>query len=128
MTADDVVRIKVRNNDGKMVPLGSIGTFSDIAGSGRVPRYNLYPAAALIGNTAPGYSSGEGLEIMENLADRVLPNGFSFEWTELAYQEKQIENTAIITFGLALLFVFLLLAAQYESWMLPLAIIMIVPI
>lgn len=127
LTSDDVVRIKVRNNDGEMVPLGSIGTFSDISGANRVARYNLYPAAALIGNTAPGYSSGEALNIMERLADRVLPNGFSFEWTELAYQEKQIENTAIITFSLAILFVFLLLAAQYESWILPLSIIMIVP-
>ncbi len=127
LTSEDIVRIRVRNDEGEMVPLGSLGTFRDISGPARVPRYNLYPAASLLGNAAPGYSSGEALATMERLADEVLPNGFSYEWTELAYEQKQTKNTGAIAFALAVLFVFLLLAAQYESWMLPLSIILIVP-
>lgn len=87
----------------------------------------MYTSAEITGDVNVGYSSGDALLAMEKLADEVLPEGFSFEWTELAYQEKQTGNTAFIAFGLAVLFVFLLLAAQYESWILPLAVILIVP-
>lgn len=127
LTPDDVLRLKVRNLEGDMVPLGSFATVNDIASSSRVPRYNLYPSAALLGNTAPGYSTGEALDTMETLAAQVLPDGFGFEWTEIAYQQRQTGNSASIAFALAVLFVFLLLAAQYESWSLPMAIILIVP-
>jgi hydrophobe/amphiphile efflux-1 (HAE1) family protein len=127
LTADDITRIRVRNASGEMVPIGSVATFEDISGPSRVPRYNLYPAAAVLGDTAPGRSSGEALNAMERLADQVLPDGIDYEWTEIAFQQKQAGNTAIIAFALAVLFVFLLLAAQYESWTLPLAIILIVP-
>lgn len=127
LTADDALRIKVRSENGHMVPLGSIATLKDIAGSPRVPRYNLFPAAAVNGSAAPGYSSGEALATMEHLADRILPDGIGYEWTEIAYQEKATGNTAIIAFTLAVIFVFLLLAAQYESWTLPLSVILIVP-
>ncbi|MGH1376090.1 MAG: efflux RND transporter permease subunit [Alphaproteobacteria bacterium] len=126
-TRDDILRLRVRNSDGDMVPIGSLATVEDTSGPLRVPRYNLYPAAGVSGNTAPGYSSGEALARMEALAEQVLPDGFGYEWTELAYQEKATGNTAIMIFCLAVLFVFLLLAAQYESWTLPLAIILIVP-
>src|SRR5690606_19296319 len=93
-TPDDIYRIKVRNDQGEMVPLGSITDQQDISEPSRIPRFNLYPSASLNGNTAVGYSSGEGLERMEALAAEILPQGISFEWTELAYQEKQTGNTA----------------------------------
>ncbi|HLW33356.1 MAG TPA: efflux RND transporter permease subunit, partial [Aequorivita sp.] len=127
LTSDDISRIKVRNKNGEMVPLGSISNQRDIAGPSRIPRYNLYPAASLNGNTAPGYSSGQAMERMEELAAEILPQGISYEWTELAYQEKQTGSTAGVVFILAVIFVFLLLAAQFESLVLPLAVIFIVP-
>ncbi len=127
MTHDDISRIKVRNDQGKMVPLGSVAVFKDQAGPSRVPRYNLYPAVDLIGSTTPGFSTGEALETMETLADSILPDGISYEWTELAYQQKNAGNTGLVAFAMAVVFVFLLLAALYESWTLPLAVILIVP-
>ena len=127
LTRDDILRLRVRNASGDMVPLGSIATVKDVSGPSRVPRYNLYPAAGIIGNAAPGFSSGQSLARMEQLADDILPEGFGYEWTDLAYQEKATGNTAIWVFALAVLFVFLLLSAQYESWTLPLSIILIVP-
>ncbi len=118
-TADDIVRLRVRNHAGEMVSIGSIATLNDTSGPSRVPRYNLFPAAALIGDVASGYNSGEALKTMERLAEATLPSGFSYEWTEIALQQKQTGNTATIAFVLAVVFVFLLLAAQYESWTLP---------
>lgn len=127
LTPDDISRIKVRNNKGEMVPLGTITKQQDIAGPSRIPRFNLYPAASLNGNVTLGHSSSEGLERMEQLAAEILPQGISYEWTELAYQEKQTGSTASIAFLLAVVFVFLLLAAQFESLVLPLVVIFIVP-
>lgn len=127
LTPDDVMRIKVRNSMGKMVPIGSVATVNDTSGPSRVPRYNLFPAAELTGDTVAGFSTGQSMERMEALAAETLPPGFDYEWTELAYQEKQTGNTPILIFMLSALFVFLLLAAQYESWSLPLAIVLIVP-
>jgi len=124
---DTIVNLKARNKKGEMVPIGSVASFKDITGPYRIPRYNLYPAAELIGAPLPGFSSGYGLAVMERLAAERLPEGLGFEWTELAYQEKQTGDTALIAFGAAVVFVFLLLAAQYESWSLPLAVILIVP-
>jgi multidrug efflux pump subunit AcrB len=92
-----------------------------------VERFNLFPAAAVQGATKPGFSTGYGLEAMEKLASQILPDGYASQWTELAYQEKQAGDTAIFVFLAAVVFVFLLLAAQYESWGLPLAVILIVP-
>tara|TARA_R110000822_G_scaffold49649_1_gene130020 strand:- start:8989 stop:12177 length:3189 start_codon:yes stop_codon:yes gene_type:complete len=127
LTPDDISRIKVRNKNGEMVPLGTITTQQNISGPSRIPRFNLYPAASLNGNIAPGYSSGQALDRMEQLAEKILPQGISYEWTELAYQEKQTGSTAGIAFLLAVVFVFLLLAAQFESLVLPLVVIFIVP-
>ncbi|MBG49741.1 MAG: hydrophobe/amphiphile efflux-1 family RND transporter [Pseudozobellia sp.] len=127
LTPDDISRIKVRNKKGKMVPLGTVSQQKDIAGPSRIPRFNLYPSASLNGDFAPGYSSGEGLDRMEELAAEILPQGISFQWTEIAYQEREAGNTAGIAFLLAVVFVFLLLAAQFESLVLPLAVIFIVP-
>jgi len=123
----DVLKIRVRNSTGDTVPLGSFTTVSDISGPSRVPRYNLYPAAELDGQAAPGYSQGEAIALMEKLAAEVLPRGFGFEWTELAFQQVRAGNTAVFAFALGVAFVFLVLAAQFESLTLPLAIILIVP-
>ena len=122
-----VSNLKTRNKRGEMVPIGSVASFNDITGPYRIARYNLYPAAELIGAIQPGFSSGSGLRAMERLAAERLPEGFGYEWTELAFQEKQAGDTALIAFGAAVIFIFLLLAAQYESWALPLAVILIVP-
>src|SRR5260370_40971562 len=123
----DVASLKTRSDSGEMVPIGSVAPFSDTPGPYRVARYNLYPAAEVPVALLRGYSSGQGIAAMEGLADKVLPSGFGFEWTEIALQEKLAGNTAILAFGLAVVFVFLLLAALYESWLLPLAVILIVP-
>ncbi len=123
----DVSGLKTRNTSGEMVPIGSVATFSDITGAYRVPRYNLYPAAEVQVALARGYSSGQGIAAIEKIAKERLPDGFGFEWTEIALQEKIAGNTALIAFGLAVIFVYLLLAALYESWLLPLAVILIVP-
>jgi hydrophobe/amphiphile efflux-1 (HAE1) family protein len=127
MTPDDIGRIRVKNASGDMVPLNSVVTFKNQSGPSRVPRYNLYPAADLLGSTAPGFSSGEAIASMEKLAAKILPDGIGFEWTELAYQQQNAGNSAIIAFIMAVVFVFLLLVALYESWTLPLAVILIVP-
>jgi len=123
----DVLNIRVRNTSGDTVPLGSFATVRDISGPYRVPRYNLYPAAELDGAAAPGYSQGEAIQIMDKLAEQALPPGFKFEWTTLAFQQLRAGNTAVFAFLLAVVFVFLVLAAQYESLTLPLAVILIVP-
>ena len=123
----DVLKIRVRNSRGDTVPLGSFTTVRDIAGPYRVPRYNLYPAAELDGAPSPGYSQGQAIEIMQQLAAKTLPDGFSYEWTTLAFQQMRAGNTAVFAFMLAVVFVFLVLAAQYESMTLPLAVILIVP-
>jgi multidrug efflux pump subunit AcrB len=99
----------------------------DISGPYRVPRYNLYPAAEVDGAAAPGYSLGQAIGTMEQLARQSLPDGFAFEWTTLAFQQLRAGNTAIFAFVLAVVFVFLVLAAQFESLTLPLAVILIVP-
>lgn len=125
--SNDVGRLKTRSDSGAMVPLSEVMTLRNDSGPYRVVRYNLYPSAELQGDTVPGYSSGQSLVTMEKLAQKLLPTGFSYEWTELAYQQKIAGNTGIFAFGLAVVFVFLLLAAQYESLVLPLAVILIVP-
>jgi hydrophobe/amphiphile efflux-1 (HAE1) family protein len=123
----DVLNIRVRNSAGGTVPLASFTTVSDLAGPYRVPRYNLYPAAELDGAAALGYSPGQAIAIMDKLAKETLPDGFAYEWTTLAFQQNRAGNTAVFAFVLAVVFVFLVLAAQFESLTLPLAVILIVP-
>ncbi|HEY0269876.1 MAG TPA: multidrug efflux RND transporter permease subunit [Sphingomonas sp.] len=123
----DIERLRTRSSGGGMVPLAAVLTMKNDAGPYRVVRYNLYPSAELQGDTARGYSSGQSLKTMAGLAAKILPKGMNVEWTDLAYQQQQAGNTGIYVFGLAVLFVFLLLAAQYESVVLPLAVILIVP-
>ena len=125
--ASDIQSLKTRSASGQMVPMSSVMALKNDSGPYRVVRHNLYPAAELQGDTKPGYSTGQTLVSMEELASKTLPKGLGFEWTELAYQQKQAGNTGAIAFGLAVVFVFLLLAALYESLVLPLAVILIVP-
>jgi multidrug efflux pump subunit AcrB len=127
LDTSDVLKIRVRNSSGDTVPLASFTTVRNISGPYRVPRYNIYPAAELDGAAAPGFSQGQAIQIMEKLAAETLPEGFSYEWTTLAFQQIRAGNTALFAFVLAVVFVFLVLAAQYESLTLPLAIILIVP-
>jgi multidrug efflux pump len=127
LRAEDIGKLKVRNRDGKMVPLSALLSVNDYAGPAIVNRYNMYPSAEINGNTAPGVSSGQAIAIMDSLGTSELPPGFGYEWTELTLQQILAGNTAVFVFILGSFFVFLVLAAQYESWSLPLAIILIVP-
>jgi multidrug efflux pump subunit AcrB len=127
MDPKDILNIRVRNSFGNTVPLGSFTTVANIAGPYRVARHNLYPVAELDGAPAPGYSQGQAIAIMQKLAAETLPDGFGYEWTTLAFQQVRAGNTAMFAFALAVVFVFLVLAAQFESVTLPLAVIMIVP-
>ncbi|PWB60145.1 MAG: hydrophobe/amphiphile efflux-1 family RND transporter [Bradyrhizobiaceae bacterium] len=124
---DDVLRLRVRNANGDTVPLGSFTTVRSTSGPYRLPRYNLYPAAELDGVPAPGYSQGQAIQTMERLAAETLPDGFGYEWTTLAFQQLRAGSTAMFAFVLAVVFVFLVLAAQFESLSLPIAVILIVP-
>jgi hydrophobe/amphiphile efflux-1 (HAE1) family protein len=124
---EDVGRLQMRNRDGRMVPLGSIVNVRRIGGSDRVQRYNMFTSADVTGSTQAGISSGQMIETVERVAQRELPPGFSFEWTDLTLQQILAGNTIVYVFPLCVLFVFLVLAAQYESWGLPLAVILIVP-
>ena len=126
--ADDVLRLYVRNINNEMVPLSSVATIEPIQGPYAVERYNLYPSAKIQGGAAPGYSLGDAVAAMEKLADDTLPAGMSYEWTGTVYQQVQAGNLAPVIFIMALIFVFLFLAAQYESWMLPFIILLTVPL
>ncbi len=126
-TADNIAQLKVRNAQGAMVPLGSVITVRQSHGPDQGLRYNGYPSADINGGPAPGYSSGQAQEAIEGIMRDVLPNGIGYEWTDLTYQQKLSGNTAVFIFPLCVLLVFLVLAAQYESWSLPLAVILIVP-
>ena len=123
----DIANLKVRSASGAMVPVGAVANLYESSGPSRVVRFNLFPATELQGQAAPGVSSGEAIATMETIATQVLPQGFGYEWTELAYQEKQAGSSAAVIFVLAVVFVFLVLAAQYEAFTLPLAVILIVP-
>jgi hydrophobe/amphiphile efflux-1 (HAE1) family protein len=123
----DALKIRVRNSAGQTVPLGSFTTVRDITGPFRVPRHNLYPAAELDASPLPGTSQGQVIDALQKLAAETLPEGIRYEWTTLAFQQQRAGNTAIFAFILAVVFVFLVLAAQYESLTLPLAVILIVP-
>ena len=123
----DILNLKARSSSGAMVPLGTLGSVKEVTAPATVLRYNLYPAADIVGGTPPGVSSGQAVSIMENLAKKSLPRSMGFEWTDLTYQQILAGNVALFIFPLCVLFVFLTLAAQYESWSLPMAIILIVP-
>ncbi len=127
MHPEDILHLKTRNAEGNMVPLGALVKVSQFHGPDRVAHYNGYLTADISGGAAPGYSSGEAQAAMERVLAETLPNGVEFEWTDLVYQQILSGNTALYVFPFCVLFVFLVLAALYESWSLPLAIILIVP-
>jgi multidrug efflux pump len=126
-SAEDILRLKTRNLAGEMVPLGSLVTVSETYGPDRAMRYNGYPAAEISGMPAPGYSSGQAEAIMEKLAAESLPKGLVLDWTDLTYQKILAGNTGMLVFPISILLVFLVLAAQYESFRLPFAVLLIVP-
>ncbi|WP_108661355.1 efflux RND transporter permease subunit [Acuticoccus kandeliae] len=127
-SVDDLLRLKVRSATGALVPLGTVMSVRETAGPALVQRYNMYVSVPLQGNAAPGTSTGEALDAMERVVEQVAPPGVDYEWTELAFQERAAGNTAVFIFGLSVLFAFLAMAALYESWVLPIAIILIVPL
>ncbi|WP_437224451.1 efflux RND transporter permease subunit [Planctomicrobium sp. SH661] len=124
---EDVPQLKVRNIHGEMVPIGSLATVRMIAAPLVLTRYNMYPAAAINGNVGKGFSSGQAIQALEALSDRVLPSNMAYEWTELTFLERTTANTGMIVFATSVVFVFLVLAALYENWSLPLAVILVVP-
>ena len=119
--------MRVRNIRGGMVPLGSLATQRPFTGPLVLTRYNMYPAASINGAAAPGVSSGQTIDLLEHLAGHELPKNMTYEWTDMSYLELLAGNTAMLIFGCAIVMVFLVLAAQYESWSLPLAVILVVP-
>jgi hydrophobe/amphiphile efflux-1 (HAE1) family protein len=126
-TPGDIGKYKVRNAAGEMVPLSAVTDFKEQSMPYRIPRYNMFPAAEIMGAAAPGIASGTAMERMEELAKQTLPQGMSFEWTELSHQQAQHGVPTLAIFAASALFVFLVLAAQYESWRTPLAVVLIVP-
>jgi len=124
---DDLAGLQIRSSNGAMVPLGSLASFQQTTAPYRVPRYNLYPTAEVQGSTKPGFSTGETIAAMESMMEAQMPAGFDYEWTELALQEKQAGSSTWVALTLAVLFVYLLLAALFESWWLPLSVVLIVP-
>jgi hydrophobe/amphiphile efflux-1 (HAE1) family protein len=127
MTPEDVADLKMRNGNGDIVPMGAFATTRFVTGPDRVSHYNVYPASDINSAPANGYSLDQATAAMQQVLNEVLPRGFGYEWTELTYQQKTAPNSAVIIFPLCVLFVFLILSAQYESWRLPLAVILIVP-
>ncbi|QDU96681.1 efflux RND transporter permease subunit [Lignipirellula cremea] len=125
---DDIRRLEVRNREGSMLPLSAVATVRRSFGPQIVNRYNLYPTAAVTGAPGAGYSSGESLEMMEQIAAQTLPDSMSFDWTDMSYQEKKVGGQAIWIFLMAVALVYLVLAAQYESWFIPAAVILVVPL
>ena len=126
-STDDLAALKARASNGAMVPLGSLATFQETTAPHRVPRYNLQPSAEVQGSTKPGFSTGQTILAMEALLKEKLPAGFDYEWTELALQEREAGSSTYLALGLAVVFVYLLLAALFESWLLPLSVVLIVP-
>jgi HAE1 family hydrophobic/amphiphilic exporter-1 len=128
VSMDDILDLDVQNAEGETVPLSSMLTIRDSLGPTAVRRYNLFPAAPVNGGAAPGFSSGQALSVMENMAETKLPAGFGYQWTGISFQEKLSSQGQWLVLGLAVVFVFLVLAAQYESWTSPAAVLAIVPL
>ncbi len=126
--ANDIRMLDVRNTKGEMVPIGTLVKVKEMLGPQTILRYNLYPAASITGEAAPGFSSGQALNLMEQIANAKLPPSMGYEWTGMSFQEKKVGSEAVIIFGLAIILVFLVLAAQYESWTNPAAVILVVPL
>jgi HAE1 family hydrophobic/amphiphilic exporter-1 len=128
LTARDIEQLMVRNQNGYMIPLGTVAKVTPAVGPSLISLYNLYPSASIIGLPATGYSSGQSMKLMEEIAGKTLPPGTGFEWTAMSYQEKVVGGQIYLAFGLALLLVYLVLAGQYESWYAPVSVILAVPL
>jgi len=125
---EDIERLEVRNSAGEMIPLGSVVKVRRVFGPQVISRYNLYPSALISGAPSPGFSSGEAIRLLEQIADKELPASLGYEWTGISYQEKKVGNEVFLIFGFAVIMVYLVLAAQYESWITPAAVILVVPL
>ena len=128
LTARDIENMQVRNQNGDMIPIGTVAKITPAVGPSLISLYNLYPSASIVGLPAQGYSSGQSLSLMEQIADKTLPPGTGYEWTAMSYQEKAVSHQIYYAFGLAMLLVYLVLAGQYESWLTPVAVILAVPL
>jgi HAE1 family hydrophobic/amphiphilic exporter-1 len=128
LTTRDIANMTVRNQQGDMVPIGTLATITPTVGPSLISLYNLYPSATIVGVPAQGYSSGQSLQLMEQIAEKTLPPGSGYEWTAMSYQEKAVSSQIYFTFGLAMLLVYLVLAGQYESWYAPISVILAVPL
>jgi HAE1 family hydrophobic/amphiphilic exporter-1 len=124
----DIQNMTVRNQNGDMIPIGTLARITPSVGPSLISLYNLYPSATIVGLPAQGYSSGQSLSLMEEIASKTLPQGTGFEWTAMSYQEKAVSNQIYYVFGLAMLLVYLVLAGQYESWYAPISVILAVPL
>ncbi|WIM10832.1 multidrug efflux RND transporter permease subunit [Enhydrobacter sp.] len=125
---EDLLKLNVRSTDGKMVPIGALARIRPAQGAPIITLYNLYPSASVVGSAAPGFSSGEAMDLMGEIAGHTLPPGMAYEWTAMSYQEHIVGNQLLYVFGLAILLVYLCLAGQYESWIAPLSVILAVPL
>jgi len=128
LTPRDIENLVVRNQNGDMIPIGTLARITPTIGPSLISLYNLYPSATIIGLPAQGYSSGQSLQLMEEIAARTLPPGTGYVWTAMSYQEKAVSGQISVTFGLAMLLVYLVLAGQYESWYAPVSVILAVPL
>jgi HAE1 family hydrophobic/amphiphilic exporter-1 len=125
---EDVLNLYVKSMENKMVPIGAIATLQPAVGAPIISLYNLYPSSAIVGSPAPGFSSGEAMDLMNQIAEHTLPPGTSYEWTAMSYQENIVGNQLLIVFALAIVLVYLCLAGQYESWIAPVSVILAVPL
>ena len=123
-----IMRLNVRGSDGQMIPLGSVCTLREILGPQTITRFNMYPSVKIMANPSPGFSSGQAMAIMEDMSENELPPSMGYSWTDLSYQEKQASGGMMAIFGFSILMVYLVLAAQYESWTLPISVCMAVPV
>jgi HAE1 family hydrophobic/amphiphilic exporter-1 len=126
--AEDIRNLKVRAGNGTVTPIGTVVDIKEVQGPPLISLYNLYPSATVVGNPAPGFSSGDALDIMDQIGEHTLPTGTGYEWSAMSYQEKAVGSQIYFVFGLALLLVYFVLAGQYESWILPLSVILGVPL
>jgi HAE1 family hydrophobic/amphiphilic exporter-1 len=126
--AEHIGRLEVRDRQGNMIPLSTICKIERRLGPQVIPRFNLYPSAQITGSAAPGYSSGQALQLLEQMAAQKLPSAMGFDWGGISFQEKRVGSEAIVVFSMAVIMVYLVLAAQYESWLLPAAVILVVPL
>jgi len=128
LTLRDIANMTVRNQNGDMIPIGTVANVTPSVGPSLISLYNLYPSSTVVGLPAQGFSSGQSLKLMEQIADKTLPPGTGYEWTAMSYQEKAVTSQIYYVFGLAMLLVYLVLAGQYESWFAPISVILAVPL